>query len=219
MIIDLYQAEVIKESTLEDGQIKVRLIPEMLDVEEDLLPYVKCFNATANEEQFEYVPPQIGSKVFVFFMDNVMFKDGFYIANQAFKGFFNYAKVKSKLSDVVGDADYPNVKFKYDKGTISFTTDDGYHGVYHQSDSYVVFEPEGNIKIHSDNEIHLNGNNKSFVTYTELDLALQTFLTQLLTSLSTTPIAGNGTVQPSWTNFPTSIDISASETQTVKTGG
>lgn len=67
--------------------------------------------------------------------------------------------------------------------------------------------------------IKLNGDSKNFVTWAELNQALSTFLTQLTTALTTTPIAGNGAPQPSWTGLPTSIDISAAKTTTVVTGG
>ena len=67
-------------------------------------------------------------------------------------------------------------------------------------------------------EIHLNGDTKSLVTYAALNTALSTFLSQLTIALTKTPILGNGVLQPTWTGLPTSIDISAAEATTVKTG-
>ena len=75
------------------------------------------------------------------------------------------------------------------------------------------------IKAGSGKKIKLNGDSKQFVTWAELNQALTTFLTQLTVALTTTPIAGNGAPQPTWTSLPTSIDISAAKTQTVVTGG
>lgn len=75
------------------------------------------------------------------------------------------------------------------------------------------------IKLNGKQKIELNGNTKQFVTWSELNSALSTFLTQLTTALTTTPIAGNGSPQPTWTELPTSIDISAAKTTTVVTGG
>lgn len=72
---------------------------------------------------------------------------------------------------------------------------------------------EGDAKIDAQN-IELNGNDKRLVTYAELKAAMD----KLWIAMTTTPIAGNGSTQPSWTGI-TSIDISASETQTIKTGG
>ena len=68
--------------------------------------------------------------------------------------------------------------------------------------------------------IDLNGGeNKddNLIRYSELDKALQKFVTDLRTCMTTTPIAGNGSTQPSWTAFP-SIDISAAMCATLTTG-
>lgn len=77
----------------------------------------------------------------------------------------------------------------------------------------VVKVSDGDAKIDANN-IELNGNDKRLVTYAELKTAMD----KLWIAMTTTPIAGNGAPQPSWTGI-TSIDISASETQTIKTGG
>ena len=79
--------------------------------------------------------------------------------------------------------------------------------------SSVTIAPDGTVSI-TGKEIHMNGDDKRFVLYGELNQAMQ----KLWTALTTTPIAGNGSPQASWTGI-TSIDISASETQTIKTGG
>jgi len=67
--------------------------------------------------------------------------------------------------------------------------------------------------------IELNGNTKRFVTHTELNTALQSQNTQLATHThlySPGPLAQIVTATP----LPVpSIDISAAETQTIKTGG
>lgn len=72
---------------------------------------------------------------------------------------------------------------------------------------------DGDVKLDADN-IELNGNDKRLVTYAELKAAMD----KLWVAMTTTPIAGNGSTQPAWTGI-TGIDISASETQTLKTGG
>ena len=65
----------------------------------------------------------------------------------------------------------------------------------------------------------LYGNSKQFVTWAELNQALTDFMTGLITALTTTPIAGNGAPQPTWTDLPTQIDISGAKTTSVVTGG
>lgn len=64
-------------------------------------------------------------------------------------------------------------------------------------------------------EVKINGDSKTFVTHAELNTALQNFITALNTH--THPTAATG--PPSPPTVPLSIDISAAETTTVKTGG
>lgn len=80
--------------------------------------------------------------------------------------------------------------------------------------SSVTIAPDGTVSI-TGKEIQLNGDDKRLVLYGELEQAMQ----KLWTAMTTTPIAGNGSAQPSWTGLPDGIDISAAETQTIKTGG
>lgn len=78
----------------------------------------------------------------------------------------------------------------------------------------ITIDKTGNVAVDG-KTINLNGDDKRLVTYGELKEAMD----KLWTAMTTTPIAGNGSTQPSWTGLPNGIDISASETQTVKTGG
>ena len=75
---------------------------------------------------------------------------------------------------------------------------------------------DGNVTVDA-NQINLNGDAKSLVTYGELNTALSKFLNELTVSMTTTLSVGNGSPQV-WTNFPTSIDISGAEASTLKTG-
>jgi len=76
---------------------------------------------------------------------------------------------------------------------------------------------EARIDLKNNGNIELNGNSKSFVTYSELNTALTNYVTQLNLSLAS---GANGAgpvifaVPP-----PSSIDISTAETTSIKTGG
>lgn len=70
--------------------------------------------------------------------------------------------------------------------------------------------------INDGGNIELNGNNKSFVTYTELDSALTGLKNQLNAHVHTSAAPGSPTSVPT---VPMTLDISASKTQTIKTGG
>jgi hypothetical protein len=81
-----------------------------------------------------------------------------------------------------------------------------------------------NVIINSDKNIELNGNNKSFVTYAELNQALQTVWTAIQShthqvATTGTAVAQSGTAAPSTSLTSQTLDISASETKTIKTGG
>lgn len=95
----------------------------------------------------------------------------------------------------------------------------------------VIIETEKDFNINSENliiktnkNVELNGNSKSFVTYAELNQALQTVWTAIQThthQVATTggPAAQTGTAAPSTSLASQTLDISASETKTIKTGG
>jgi len=65
-------------------------------------------------------------------------------------------------------------------------------------------------------EVDVNGSNKSFVTYTELNTALSTFLALLNAHTHTGVTTGSGTSGSPAT--PMTLDISASQSQKAKTG-
>jgi hypothetical protein len=78
---------------------------------------------------------------------------------------------------------------------------------------------DGNTAITA-NEIHLNGDKKSLVTYDDLKKALSEFWTKTSTALKAATYvnaAGDPTVLAWVAQLPSSIDISASEAKTIKT--
>jgi hypothetical protein len=97
-------------------------------------------------------------------------------------------------------------------GTISILTAKDIN-LESQGDTGIELTVNGDVSVNAEN-INLNGDDKKLVTYAELNEAMQ----KLWTAMTTTPIAGNGSTQPTWTGI-TSIDISAAETSTIKTGG
>lgn len=81
-----------------------------------------------------------------------------------------------------------------------------------------------NVIINSDQNIELNGNDKSFVTYAELNQALQTVWTAIQNHTHQVATTGSsssqtGTAAASTSLIGQTLDISASETKTIKTGG
>lgn len=73
------------------------------------------------------------------------------------------------------------------------------------------------LKVNGFGSVEINGNSKSFVTHAELDAALSAFVTQLGLTLASGSNGGGPVVFA--VSPPSSIDISAAATATVKTGG
>lgn len=89
-------------------------------------------------------------------------------------------------------------------------------------DGNVTLDAKGKTEV-SAQTIELNGNSKQFVTWAELNTALSGFVTQLSVALlGATYVNAAGVSTPlTWTggNPPAALDISASKTTTVVTGG
>lgn len=85
-----------------------------------------------------------------------------------------------------------------------------------------VEERGGGLAVKCD-KLEVNGNDKQFVTWAELNSALSQFVTALSSALlGATYVNAGGTPTPlAWTagTPPTSLDISAAKTKTVLTGG
>jgi hypothetical protein len=79
------------------------------------------------------------------------------------------------------------------------------------NDNLIIEIDNANIRVNGQN-IELNGNTKRFVTYTELNTALQLMVTAINANFATKL---NGAGSPG----TVTLDISAAETQTIKTGG
>lgn len=84
-------------------------------------------------------------------------------------------------------------------------------------DAKVKVEIEaGTLKLTTDKKIELNGNDKQFVTWAELNQALQNLVTSLNSHTHSNGNQGSPTGGPI---VPLSLDISSSKTKTIVTGG
>jgi hypothetical protein len=135
-----------------------------------------------------------------------------------------------EISFHAGKSEYPvwgnliteikaNNKFsQYSKETDRIIFEDRKTGDYIKYDSNSkkwALNITGDVEINGPN-IKLNGESKYFVTHTELNTALQTFITALNLHTHSVPEAPGSTLTPT---DPMSLDISSSQTQTIKTGG
>lgn len=83
---------------------------------------------------------------------------------------------------------------------------------------------EGTLQVNTTKNIELNGNTKQFVTYEELNSALQDLWTKIKghthpVSTTGSSTSQTGTASASQELSPVNLDISASKTTTVVTGG
>ena len=92
-------------------------------------------------------------------------------------------------------------------------------------DAKVKIEVEaGTLKVTTEKKIELNGNDKQFVTWTELNQALQNLWTAIQAhthpvSTTGTAAAQSGTAATSIDLSTVTLDISAAKTKTIVTGG
>ena len=153
----------------EIGRIQVRILPEMIGVDNDLLPWVRPFNVggmTRNE--FSFNPPPENSRVWVMFIDKY-YKKGYYLSGQHIDGFFSYVTAKNK-AEQTGESGtaYPNLKFYMmeDGGLIFYNTQTGNMGAVHKDGSYVYLQGNsivlnngtGMIEMQSNGTVDINGN-------------------------------------------------------------
>ena len=99
---------------------------------------------------------------------------------------------------------------------VTITIQDGETEIYStNADGSTV---KGVILLKADGTIEINGNSKRFVTWDELNTALQNHTHGAGTQITTCP-AGAGTVSGGATGAPVALDLSAAKSATLKTGG
>lgn len=236
-MIKLYYGIVVdnnsenKDRSVKDSYIKVRVIPELKDIGEDNLPWVRPFTGLGmGASLFGHNPPEINDNVWILFKDEPYWKEGYYIPGRYIDGLFDYTKWNDSDVPDKNPSTYPNPRFWYiPDGSIFFVDyDTGDKGVYNSNGSYLLIKGTGEIylytknksaKIYNDNGyvevdtggiINLSGNTKNLVTHAELATALNTFVTALNVALGT---KSDGTGSPG----TLSININPASATKVKT--
>lgn len=222
----LYRGIVVNNTDPENlGRKQIRILPYMKDVSDSNCKWCSPWLwASGSEDTLKYKPLPIGTKIYVLAPDDDSFVTGYWIGEKHIESFFNFNSIKTNLEAVAENSTFSleDLQFEQDpSGNIYFRKiDTGNCGILHHSGSYIVFDDNGKIVLNSGSQnttidaaqILLNGNSKSFVTYAELNTALQAFLLAL-NALFSTKVDGGGSAGT------LSLDISASATTTVKTDG
>lgn len=235
-------AKVIKNNDENQlGKIQVRIYPELIDVDEDFLPWVDFYSNSLNgtsEDSGEHIFPEVDSWVRVFIEDYPVFHRVKIVSNDYVEGLYIYKKAEGLTEITELDAQtYPQPIFKFYKdGTIQFhNTDTGESGTLYGDGSYQIKDKNGNffsysikehkfyndngyIKLTNDGFVDLNGGERTLVTHKELSLAIQQFMTNLnlhTHTCSVSPESHQGSTA-SITN-PLSFNIDDSEAKRVRT--
>ena len=165
-------AKVIKNNDENQlGKIQVRIYPELIDVDEDFLPWVDFYSNSLNgtsKDSGEHIFPEVGSWVRVFVEDYPVFHRIKIISNDYVEGLYIYEKAKGLTEITELDTQtYPQPIFKFYKdGTIQFhNTDTGESGTLYGDGSYQIKDKNGNFFSYSIKE-HKFYNNNGYIKLT-----------------------------------------------------
>ncbi len=235
MILNMYFGIVIDndDPTLK-SRVKVRILPEMTNANEDHLPWLEIFNAgSTNGNTLKHEPLEIGSSVWCLFTDQSL-RTGWYFSGFFVNEKFDFGSIDMTISEfTIGD--YKDLRLtRFEDGTVRFiNVNTGVSGVYHNTGSYVVFDADGGITGYSKDKIHfynddnsltletgtssnitidsvagninLNGSANSLVKYLDLKLILDFLFLNLDTRMYIDPLSGvTGIVNP--THITTTFD-------------
>lgn len=223
-------AKVIKNNDENQlGKIQVRIYPELIDVDEDFLPWVDFYSNSLNgtsENSGEHIFPEVGSWVRVFVEDYPIFHRVKIISNDYVEGLYIYEKAEglTEITELEAQT-YPQPIFKFYKdGTIQFhNTDTGESGTLYGDGSYQIKDKNGNffsysikehkfyndngyIKLTNDGYVDLNGNERTLVTHAELNSAIQEFILSLNSHTHACSV-DPGTHQGSTAGITTSLSL------------
>jgi hypothetical protein len=226
------------------GKVQVRIYPELIDVDEEFLPWVDFYSNSLNGTSLdcgEHVFPEIDSWVRVFIEDYPIFHRVKIVSNDYVEGLYIYSKSDGlKEISELDEQDYPQPIFKFYKdGTIQFhNTKTGESGTLYGDGSYQIkdknanffsyskkeqkfYNDNGYIKLTNDGYVDLNGGDRTLVTFKELNTALNNFKTSIEEKIAshthtTTCKAGEGSTTTTIYD-PSSLDISKSEAKKIRT--
>jgi len=113
---EVYPANVIDNADpLKSGRVKIKIDYKMEQVSENILPWVSPFHLGGGSEKnkLSFIP-EIGEKIYVFFLDDTYFRNGRYIADMVFDK-------KGTHNESIGSMEgmYPNLKFLKLKNGVS----------------------------------------------------------------------------------------------------
>jgi len=161
----LYKAVVIDDNDSDKlCRVKIKVIPEMKDVEDKNLPWALPFNTMGmNASTFTHNPPVKDTNIWVFFLDTY-FKMPYYITGRFIEGLFGYSdKINTPLSNIseIGSLNYPNPRaiLLPDNSLLFYNTETKEKGIYNQNGTYIFINSGGELFINvKDQSAKIYGN-------------------------------------------------------------
>lgn len=174
--LELYRGKVISiDDPSKQGNIQVKLLPEMADISDDKCPWLPPFYGNSSDNELKNNPPQIGSLIWVL-ADKTFYRRYYMNAKYNIKGKFDYTKISDILGSIDGlDTEYKNIIFElYEDESLSFhNRNDGSHGFISSNGGSLVIKGDssieatnekGSITMDSSGLITINGSSDINVT-------------------------------------------------------
>ena len=138
------------------GKVKVKIFPELKDVNDDLLPLAEPYLAGigSNENEGLHKVPEIGQKIRVIIEDEY-WRRIFYISGAYVEGQYIYENFENDFRTNISELGtqeepQPNYFEQFKDGSIQFrNTETGEVGFYHNKGSYVIFDVDGNLIVNT----------------------------------------------------------------------
>lgn len=220
----LRTAEVVDDIDPDElSRVKVRILPEMKDVSDDLLPWAKpaTHGYGTGADHGTHTPPEIGSFVVVRIAN--AWRTFHYTSDEYIEGFAIYSKwsdISSQLTSYGTDS-YPQPRMLVGKdGTIRFhNTETGAIGVYHTTGTFVMINPDGQVRIKTDDavmvevgdKVQINNGTEKFVTYSQLYSTLDALLTTIINHWHADPLTGPLPLAPQLSSLKATLSTNFSE--------
>lgn len=192
------------------SRVQVRILPEMKDVDEDLLPWAdpEIAGLGAATDHGKHVPPEIGS--FVRVSISPTWTSFFYTKDYVLEGFAQYTDSFDAPSSV-GSQTYPQPRFQRLKdGTVIFyNTSTGEMGIAHSSGTNITIDSDGNVTIGEDNAAPAAREGDEIISDSSTDTSFWAFFSAFFGVITGAPIPEPGNGAPSSLQTALSLAISA----------
>lgn len=197
------------------SRVKVKVLPEMKDVEDDLLPWAEpaISGYGTGASHGNHAPPEKDSFVAIRIDDG--WKKFVYAHDEYVEGFAIYSQWEDISGDLTdyGQGSYPQPRMIVGKdGTIRFhNTETGAVGVYHHTGSFVYFSPEGKLSIKAAQGVQIDGGSEKFVTFSQLSSVLGSLMQTITTHKHIDPLSGALPPSPDLVTLATTLNTEFTE--------